>query len=204
MTQKELMLSGQLYIADDKELKVNFCYAKELTRKINATTEKELEYRGKLIKQLFKSVGDNVYIEPPFRCDYGKNITIGHNFYANYDCIILDVCDVIIGNNVFFAPRVSLYSAAHPIDAEIRNSKLEYGKKIVIGDNVWLGGNVIVNPGVTIGNNVVIGSGSVVTKDIPSDVIAVGNPCKVLRKITKEDKQYWQHLAEKYYQNIEK
>ena len=190
MSEKEKMLAGELYIAMDEELRNDFFKAKKLTRLYNRTTEEEGDYRKQLLRELFESTGENFYIEPPFRCDYGCHISIGENFYSNYDCIILDVCKVKIGNNVLFGPRVSIYAAAHPIDAEIRNTGLEYGKPVTIGDNVWVGGSTVINPGVTIGNNVVIGSGSVVTKDIPDNVIAVGNPCKVLRQITEEDKNY--------------
>ena len=124
---------------------------------------------------------------------------LGESFYANYDCIILDVNKVIIGNNVFFGPRVCIYSAGHPIDANVRNMLFEFGKPIKIGNDVWIGGNTIINPGIIIGNNVVIGSGSVVTKNIPDNVIAVGNPCKVLRSITDEDKLYWENKKMEYY-----
>ena len=192
MSEKEKMLAGELYIAMDEELRNDFFKAKKLTRLYNRTTEEEGDYRKQLLRELFESTGENFYIEPPFRCDYGCHISIGENFYSNYDCIILDVCKVKIGNNVLFGPRVSIYAAAHPIDAEIRNTGLEYGKPVTIGDNVWVGGSTVINPGVTIGNNVVIGSGSVVTKDIPDNVIAVGNPCKVLRLITEEDNHYWE------------
>lgn len=201
MTEKELMLSEQMYIANDEELKADFMRARRLTRLINATTEEELDDRISLFRQLFNKAGENLWLETPFHCDYGCHISIGDNFYANYDCIFIDVCDITIGNNVFFGPRVGLYTAGHPIDAEVRNSLLEYGKKITIGNNVWIGGNVVVNPGVTIGDNVVIGSGAVVTKDIPSNVIAAGNPCRVIREITDEDKKFWKAKAEIYYQN---
>ena len=136
-------------------------------------------------------MGVGVHIEAPFHCDYGKNIEVGDYFFANYNCAILDVGKVIIGDNVQFAPNVSLYTAGHPIHPDSRNSGYEYGIGITIGDNVWLGGNVVVNPGVHIGNNAVIGSGSVVTKDIPDNVIAVGNPCRVIREITEEDRKYY-------------
>lgn len=132
-----------------------------------------------------------MHIETPFRCDYGSNITVGNNFYANFNCTILDVGKVVIGENVMFAPNVSLYTAGHPIHPDSRNSGYEYGIAITIGNNVWIGGNVIVNPGVTIGNNVVIGAGSVVTKDIPDNVIAVGSPCRIVREITEEDRKYY-------------
>lgn len=144
-----------------------------------------------LIRDILGKSGIGIHIEVPFHCDYGKNIEVGNNFFANYNCIILDCGKVIIGNNVLFAPNVSLYTAGHPIHPDSRNSGYEYGISISIGNNVWLGGNVVVNPGVHIGNNVVIGSGSVVTKDIPDNVIAVGNPCKVIREITEEDRKYY-------------
>lgn len=199
MTEKEKMLSGNLYMANDKELKVDVKKSRMLTRLFNNTTEEQKEYRAELLKELLKKTGDNIYIEPSFKCDYGCNISVGNNFYANFDCIILDVCNVDIGENVFFAPRVCIYTAGHPIDAEVRNTGLEFGKPVKIGNNVWVGGSTVINPGVNIGNNVVIGSGSVVTKDIPDNVIAVGNPCTVLREITEEDKMYWEKKKEEYY-----
>ena len=183
MTEKEKMLSGELYTVDD-ELRQEFLNAKKITRLFNNTTEGETEYRKKLLSELFEKVGERIYIEPPFRCDYGSNISIGDNFYANYDCIIIDVNKVKIGNNVKIGPRVCIYTAGHPIEAAVRNSFLEFGKPITIGNDIWIGGNVVINPGITIGSNVVIGSGSVVTKNIPDNVIAAGNPCKVLRSIT--------------------
>lgn len=198
MTEKELMLSGQLYNAGDVELFKERLQAKKLIRLFNSASDEQIDYRLDIIKKLFKKTGNNVYIEPPFRCDYGYNIVVGNNFYANYDCIILDVCDIIIGDNVFFAPRVCLFSASHPVDAAIRNSQLEYGQPITIGNNVWIGGGTIVNPGVKIGDNSIIGSGSVVTKNIPPNVIAAGNPCRILRKITNEDAAYWSEEMTKY------
>lgn len=203
MTEKELMLSEQLYIANDEELARDFAKAKKLTRILNNTTEEQTDYRKTILKELLGKTGENVYFEPPFHIDYGCNTYVGENFIANYDCIILDVAEVHIGDNVMFGPRVSLYTAGHPIDADVRNSQLEYGKKITIGDNVWLGGNTVVTPGVTIGSNVVIGAGSVVTKDIPDNCVAVGVPCKVIRSITDEDKKYWQSQAKQYYKNKE-
>ena len=135
---------------------------------------------------------------PPFRCDYGSHIYLGENFYANYELIVLDQCDVRFGDNVMLGPRVSLFSAGHPLDADIRNAGLEYGKPITVGSNVWMGGCVTVNGGVTIGDNVVIGSGSVVTHDIPSNVIAAGNPCRVLRPLTDADRAHWQQEAARW------
>lgn len=203
MTEKELMLSEKLYVANDEELRKDFMRSKRLTRLINSTTEDEVQKRLDLFRQLFGKIGDTFYIEPPFRSDYGSNTYIGNNFYANYDCIFLDVAKIIIGDNVFFGPRVSLFTAGHPIDAEIRNTQLEFGKSIKIGNNVWVGGNTTINPGVTIGNNVVIGSGSVVTKDIPDNVVAAGIPCRVIRQITNDDKKYWFSLAKEYFDNKE-
>lgn len=196
MTEKELMLAGKLYIAHDEELGADSRRSRQLTRLFNNSTEEQGGYRVQLLKELFKKTGENIYIEPPFRCDYGSNITVGENFYANFDCIILDVNEVIIGDNVLFAPRVCVYTAGHPLDAGIRNSGMEFGKKVVIGNNVWIGGSTVINPGVTIGNNVVIGSGSVVTKDIPDGVVAAGNPCKVIRKITEADRLFWHKQVE--------
>jgi maltose O-acetyltransferase len=195
MTNKEKMLSGELYIVDD-ELRQELLKARQITRLYNVTTEEEADNRKRLLAELFEEIGENIYIEPPFRCDYGSNIAIGENFYANYECIILDVNKVKIGCNVKFGPRVCIYTAGHPIDAEVRRSLLEFGKSVAIGDNVWIGGNAVINPGVVIGNNVVIGSGSIVTKDIPDNVVAAGNPCRVLRAITDDDKRYWERLTD--------
>ena len=187
---------------DDKELNEDFMRARRLTRLFNSMTEEQMEERKEIIKELFKSTGENVHVEQTFHCDYGCHISVGENFYANYDCIMVDVCEIIIGDNVLLAPRVGIYTAGHPIDAAVRNEGLEFGKPVIIGDNVWIGGNAVINPGVTIGSGVVIGSGSVVTKDIPDHVVAVGNPCRVLRKINEEDKIYWEKEREKYYQRI--
>lgn len=194
---------GELYkLNDDKELNEDFMRARRLTRLFNSMTEEQMEERKEIIKELFKSTGENVHVEQTFHCDYGCHISVGENFYANYDCIMVDVCEVTIGDNVLLAPRVGIYTAGHPIDAGVRNEGLEFGKPVTIGDNVWIGANAVINPGVTIGSNVVIGSGSVVTKDIPDNVVAVGNPCTVLRKISEEDRNYWEKEKEKYYQRI--
>ncbi len=201
MTELELMLSEELYIANDEELRKLFLKSKRLTREYNNLTEFDNERKQEILKDLFGKIGENSYIEAPLRCDYGCNTYIGKEFYANYDLIILDIAKVEIGNNCMFGPRCMILSAAHPIDKDIRNEKLEYGKHIKIGNNCWFGGGVIINPGVEIGDNVVIGSGSVVTKNIPSNVIAVGNPCKVLRKITEDDKKYWESKKEFYIKN---
>lgn len=203
-TQRERMINGELYYTGDgdAELRAMFFRSRRLTREYNQTSETDLEKRQMILKELLGQKGDNIYIEPNFKCDYGAHISIGNNFYANFDCIMLDVCPITIGENTLFGPRVSLLTAAHPLDADVRNSALEFGQPITIGNNVWLGGGVIVNPGVTIGDNCVIGSGSVVTKDIPENSIAVGNPCKVLRKLTDEDKKYWQEKADMYWEEV--
>lgn len=198
MTNKERMLSSKLYVANDPELRKDFKHSRILTRLFNNTTEEQMDYRKELLGKLFGSVGDHGYMEPPFHTDYGINTTIGKNFYANYDCIFIDVGRITIGDNVMFGPRVGLYTAGHPIDPTVRIEGYEYGYPITIGDNVWIGGNAVINPGVTIGNNVVIGSGSIVTHDIPDNVAAVGNPCHVLREINDDDKQKWESQKQAY------
>ena len=204
MTEKQRMISGKLYRAGDDELRADMKKARMLTRLFNQTTEEQQNYRKQLLAALFAKSGADLYIEPPFRTDYGCQTTIGEQVYFNYDCIIIDVAPVTIGNHVFFGPRVGLYTAGHPITAAERRADLEYGHPITIGDDVWLGGNTVVNPGVTIGSNVVIGSGSVVTKDIPDNVVAVENPCRVLRPINAEDQAYWTQERAAYFAAIQK
>lgn len=189
MTEKEKMLKGEFYKSFGEELFNERQRSKELVFKLNSISPLDVDKRNEIISELLGNVGINVFIEPPFRCDYGYNIEIGDNFYSNYNCIILDCAKVKIGANVMFGPNVGIYTAGHPLDLEERNEGYEYAKPINIGSNVWIGGNTVINPGVTIGENSVIGSGSVVTKDIPADSLAVGNPCKVLRKITEKDKK---------------
>lgn len=199
MSERERMLSGELYYSPDQELTQMHIKCHEILDEFNQTKFNDFRTREILAHKLFKSVGENCFINKPFYCDYGVNITVGNNFYANFNCIILDVNEVIIGDNVMFAPNVNIYTATHPIDKNVRNLYLEYGKKIIIGNDVWIGGNVVINPGVTIGDGTIIGSGSVVTKSMPSGVVAAGNPCKIIRKITDEDKGYWQQKKEEYY-----
>ena len=201
MKEQERMLAGALYFAGDEELTAARRRAKMLTRNYNATTEDETARREELLRALLGSAGGRIWIEPPFRVDYGSNVTVGTDFYANYDCLILDVAPVTIGDRVMFGPRVCICTAAHPIDAAVRSRGLEYGKPITIGDDVWLGANVTVNPGVTIGSGTVIGSGSVVTRNIPAGVVAAGNPCRVLRTIGEEDRVRWQ-TAERDYDGV--
>lgn len=196
MNQKERMLAGLPYKAwmDGLEEERSACQQK--VHEYNSMAHNDLEGRERIIKELLGKTGEHVYIEQPFHCDYGYNIEVGENFYANYNLIILDVGKVTIGKNVQCAPNVAIYTAGHPVHPDSRKSGYEYGLPITIGDNVWIGGNTVILPEVHIGNNVVIGAGSVVTKDIPDNVIAVGNPCRVLREITEEDRKY-------YYKNRE-
>ncbi|TXE12076.1 sugar O-acetyltransferase [Seonamhaeicola algicola] len=191
LTEKQKMLAGKPYKAFDLELLTERQNTKEAIFNFNNLNPKQIQARNAIIKKLFGSVKDNFFIEPPFRCDYGYNIEIGNNFYSNYNLVILDCAKVSIGNNVFIAPNVGIYTAGHPIHHEPRNNEFEYAFPIHIGNNAWIGGNTVINPGVTIGNNVVIGSGSVVTKNIPDNVIAFGNPCKIYREITEKDKQFY-------------
>ena len=178
------MVNGELY----NQSKINHLLmnCKEILYDYNNLRPKQLEKRKEIIRKLFRKTGEEFHIESPFFCDYGFNITIGENFYANHNLVILDGAEVIFGDNVFIGPNVGIYTAGHPIDVELRNNGIEYAKTIKIGNNVWIGGNVCIMPGVTIGDNVTIGGGAVVTKDIPSNVTAFGNPCKVY-KINEEN-----------------
>ncbi|MGG0464572.1 sugar O-acetyltransferase [Priestia aryabhattai] len=183
MNLKEKMRLGETYCDLEPELLKEREAAKKLTRLYNLTTNADKESRDNILDELFESRGKNTIIEPNFRVEYGFNINIGDNFFANYDAIILDCTKVTIGDDVLFGPRVGIYTANHVTDPEVRAKGDAYALPITIGNKVWLGANVIVNPGVTIGENSIIGSGSVVTQDIPSNVVAVGNPCKVIKKI---------------------
>lgn len=180
-SEKEKMLSGNYYNASDEALVRERKYAKNLTFEFNHIRPNEEEKRQQILNQLIMTKG-SFHIEAPFYCDYGYNIEVGENFYANYGCMILDVNKVQIGNNVLLGPNVQIYTATHPIDPRERLTGKEFAKPIVIGNNVWIGGGTIICPGVKVGDNVTIGAGSVVTKDIPHSVIAVGNPCKIIRK----------------------
>ena len=184
MTEKEKMIKGEMYFSADEVLVNERNRARILTRDFNNTTEDELDKRAEILKELLGKIGKNIYIEPNFRCDYGYNIYVGENFYANFDCLLLDVCPIKIGNNAMLAPGVHIYTATHPLNPTERNSGYEYGKPVNIGDNVWIGGRAVICPGVTIGNNVVVAAGAVVTKDIPSNVVVGGNPAKVIKHIS--------------------
>ena len=191
MNQKERMHANLPYKAWMDGLSEERLENKKKIFRYNNLDPGEEAERDKLLKEILGKTGDNVTIESPFHCDYGYNIEVGENFFANYNLVILDVGRVTIGKNAQIAPNVAIYTAGHPIHPDSRNSGYEYGIPVTIGDNVWIGGNVCVMPGVTIGSNVVIGAGSVVTRDIPDNVIAAGNPCRVIREITEADRDYY-------------
>jgi len=193
MKEIDKMLSGMLYQASDKTLSKMRDQAKNLMYDYNHLRPSDHHQKNKLLSELLGSKGHDVYMNQPIYVDYGKHIFIGDHFFSNYDCTFLDVAKITIGNNVMFGPKVSLLTATHPLDKTVRNEQFEYGLPITIKDDVWIGGNVVVNPGVTIGSGVVIGSGSVVTKDLPDDTLSYGNPCRVIRKLTDEDKVYWEN-----------
>ena len=200
MQESELMISGKLYrSSDNQELRNAHINALKKLIKLDSIAPENENERQNLFKELLGSVNGCFYIERGFRCDYGCNIHIGEHFYANYNCIILDVCPVTIGDHVFFGPEVKIFTAAHPIDPVIRGQDYEYGSPISIGSNVWIGGGCIINPGISIGSNCVIGSGSVVTHNIPDNVVAAGNPCRILRPVDKEDTEKAQKQLTEYF-----
>lgn len=163
---------------------------RKILQKLNTVDRSDFDEIARLVKQLLCK-SDGAFINPPFYCDYGSHIEVGKNFFANYNCTIIDVAKVKIGDNCMLAPNVAIYTAGHPIHPDSRNTAYEYGIEVTVGDNVWIGGNTVIVPGVHIGSNTVIGAGSVVTKDIPDWVIAAGNPCRVIRKITDNDKKFY-------------
>ena len=190
MTEKEKMCAQMLYDANyDQALLEERDKAKDLCHQYNQLRPSDRAGQQEVLKKLLGKTGENFTLTAPFWCDYGYNIELGENFYANHNLVILDAAKVTFGDNVFIGPDCGFHTSGHPIDFERRNQGLEYAYSITVGDNVWIGAGVHVMPGVTIGSNVVIGGGSVVVKDIPDNCVAVGNPCKVIRAITEEDKQ---------------
>lgn len=183
MNEKEKMINGEKYNPNVPELLNDRLHAKSLCQRFNSHPADAQKEKLELLKNLFAKTGRLLTIEPNFFCDYGYNIEFGENCYINHNCVILDCAKVEFGQNVLIGPNCGFYTAIHPINAEERNQWFEYAKPITVGNNVWFGGNVVVLPGVSIGNNTVIGAGSVVTKDIPDNVVAVGNPCKVIKNI---------------------
>lgn len=196
----ERMLAGELYKASDIRSENKSTSGKKLAQKINQVPIENKDEIIQLEKQLFGKTGRTIYVNPPIYVDYGRHIEIGENFYANMDCIFLDVNKIVIGDNVMIGPRVSFYTAGHPIDYEVRNTELEYGLPIHILDNVWIGGNSVILPGVTIGENSIVAASSVVTKNVPCHSIVGGNPAKLIRKINRTDKEKWAKKMEEYHQ----
>ncbi|WP_348920947.1 chorismate mutase [Enterococcus rotai] len=184
-SERQKMIDGELYFAGDPELATARKFAREQMKLINR--EEDTQIRRQLVEETFGSTGTGSYIEPSISFDYGFNIHVGKNFYANFNSIFLDICPITIGDNCMFGPNAQLYAATHPLHPVKRNSGLEYGKPITIGDNVWLGGGVIIAPGVTLGNNVVVAAGAVVTKSFPDNCVIGGNPAKIIKEIELDD-----------------
>lgn len=182
-SEKEKMLAGELYDAQDPQLVAERRRARDLLARLNASCDAEREPRAAILRELFGAVGEGVWIEPPFFCDYGGNIRLGDRVFFNFNCVVLDVARVTIGSDVMFGPAVQIYTATHPMDHKLRRAGQEFAKPVAIGSDVWVGGCALILPGVTIGTRSVIGAGSVVTKDVPEGVFAAGNPCRVIRSI---------------------
>jgi maltose O-acetyltransferase len=185
VTERDRMLAGELYDPRDRELVEARIRARDLCRTLNAAREIERAQRREVLRALFGAGGDTVAVQPPFHCDYGTNILLGERVYFNFNCVVLDVCEVRIGSFTLFGPAVQIYTASHPMGAELRRSR-EFGKSVEIGSDVWVGGGAIILPGVRIGSKTVIGAGSVVTRDVPDQVFAAGNPCRVIRSLANE------------------
>ncbi|MDV1070710.1 MULTISPECIES: maltose acetyltransferase domain-containing protein [Klebsiella] len=196
--EKQKMIAGELYLAGDATLKADRLRARQLLHRYNHSAPEEHELRKALLSELLGHASD-AYIEPTFRCDYGYNISLGKNFYANFDCVMLDVCPIHIGDNCMLdvcpihigdncmlAPGVHIYTATHPLDPVDRNSGQEYGKPVTIGHNVWIGGRAVINPGVAIGDNAVVASGSVVVKNVPANAVVGGNPAQIIKMLESE------------------
>ena len=184
MTERQKMLAGEMYDPLDSELVSGRERARDLCQALNATREAQQEERRRLLRDLFGTGGESVWVQPPFFCDYGANIELGERVFFNFNCIVLDVCRVRVGDYTLFGPAVQIYTAMHPLSAEQRRRE-EFGKPVEIGADVWVGGGAIILPGVRIGSRAVIGAGSVVTRDVPDQVFAAGNPCRVIREITE-------------------
>jgi len=184
-SEKEKMLGGGLYDPLDPSLSAERRRARLLTKALNDTDDAQQEERAHLVRELIPDSGEGVWIEPPFYCDYGTNITLGDKVFFNFNCVVLDVAPVRIGSGVLFGPSVQIYAATHPLSAAVRRTGLEYGKPVEVGDDVWVGGGAIICPGVRVGTRSVIGAGSVVTRDIPEGVFAAGNPARVIRQIAE-------------------
>lgn len=199
MNEQQLQQAGYIYKLD-KTLFAAHMNSKRITRLLNATLETEVERRQELVQELFSHAGEGAYVDPPFYCDYGYNVSVGKRFYCNYDCVFLDCGKITIGDYVMLGPKVQIYTANHPIDPEVRRFAHDHGIPVTVGNDVWIGGGSILCPGVTVGDNTVIGAGSVVTHDIPANVVAAGNPCKVIRPITDADREYWQNQLALYRQ----
>lgn len=182
-TEKDKMLNGELYNPMDPQLSAERKNARSLINQLNTSREDEMDERNHILKALIPNAGKRLLLEPPFYCDYGYNITIGEDVFLNFNCIVLDVMQVIIGSRTLIGPNVQIYTAMHPINHIERASGLEYAKPVNIGNDVWIGGSVVICPGVSIGDRSVIGAGSIVTKTIPADSFAAGNPCRVIRSI---------------------
>ena len=183
-SEREKMLAGEPYDPMDAELVAARERARDLCQALNATRDAEAETRRRLLRDLFAAGGDSVWMQPPFYCDYGSNIELGERVFFNFNCVVLDVCPVRVGDFTLFGPAVQIYTAMHPMNAELRRRE-EFGKPVEIGSDLWVGGGAIILPGVRIGSRAVIGAGSVVTRDIPGGIFAAGNPCRVIREITE-------------------
>ena len=200
MREEEKIFAGKLFDARTKELRDIKHKAHTLCQKFNTIDEYD-EDRLSIIKEFIGNIGEKYYFQGPIQFNYGSHTFIGENFFSNFNLTVMDDARIYIGDNVMFGPRVSVFTAGHPIDADVRITGLEFGKEIKIGNNVWIGGNTVITPGVKIGDNVIMGAAAGGTKDIEDNVIAVGNPCKILRKITEKDKIYWNKKKEEYFQD---
>lgn len=186
-SEKEKMLAGEMYNPLDPQLTEERLQTRLLLKALNDSAENETEKRTQTLKKLIPHAGEGLWLQPPFYCDYGTNIKVGDKVFFNFNCVVLDVMQVTIGSRTMFGPNVQVYTATHPINHAERASGVEYAKPISIGEDVWIGGSVVICPGVSIGDRSVIGAGSVVTKNIPADVFAAGNPCRVIRPLNKEE-----------------